>query len=213
VTTVYLDESGDLGFDLDKPGTSRSFLVTIIVCEDPDRMDKLVTKVFRGFSKTQVKHHHGVLHAYTEDPPTRRKLLGWLAQEPVSILVIHLDKTRVYTKMSEEKHLLYNYVVNILLGRLADHHLVRPGEPVRVVASQRETSPFLNANFAAYLTSNAVDEHGIDLVVEIKPASAEKGLQVVDCVSWGLYRKYESGDSSYADIIAGRIIEESSIYG
>ena len=91
------------------------------------------------------------------------------------------------------------------------HGIVSTKELVRVVASQRETSAVLNSNFKAYLTSNAVKQHGIKLNVEIKPVSAEKGLQVVDCVSWSIFRQYEYGDPTYATLVDGRIVEESGI--
>ena len=82
-----------------------------------------------------------------------------------------------------------------------------------MVASQRETSPFLNANFTTFLTSSAAENRGIDLKVEIRPSSADKGLQVVDFVSWGVFRKYEYGDPSYAQLISDRIVDESSFRG
>jgi len=211
--TVYLDESGDLGFDFSKSRTSRNFIVTILVCGDTRAMDKLVEKVFRGFTKAEVRHHHGVLHAHTEDDRTRRRVLGLVAREDANILVIRLDKIRVPLKLWDEKHILYNYVVNVLLSKLVDNGLASPGQTITVVASQRETSPFLNANFATYITSSAIAEHGINLNVKIAPPSAYKGLQVVDCVSWAVFRKHEYADSQFAQIVAGRIVEETIIYG
>ena len=192
MTTVFLDESGDLGFDFTKKRTSRYFVVSILVCDDPQPMNKLVRKVFHGFSKTDVKHHHGVLHAYSENDNTRRRILSLLVQSNVNILIIRLDKRRVFTQY-DEKHLLYNYVVNIVLDRLIRQGLVSAEETVHVVASQRETSHVLNTNFMSYLTSNVVERHGVSLDVQIKPPSAEKGLQVVDCLAWSFFRKYEYG--------------------
>ena len=211
MTTVFLDESGDLGFDFSKPRTSRYFLITILVCDDDKMMNRLVKKIFRGFSAVEIKHHHGTLHAYSENDHTRRKLLSLLCKEDVSILVIYLEKRRVPTALQDKKHIIYNYIVSALLGKLVEHGIVSTKELVRVVASQRETSAVLNSNFKAYLTSNAVKQHGIKLNVEIKPVSAEKGLQVVDCVSWSIFRKYEYGDPTYATLVDGRIVEESGI--
>ena len=33
VLYIYLDESGDLGFDFSKSGTTRKFVVTLLCCE------------------------------------------------------------------------------------------------------------------------------------------------------------------------------------
>ena len=211
MTTVFLDESGDLGFDLTKTRTSRNFVVAILVCSDVQPMDKLVRQVFRGFSKTDLKHHHGVLHAYSENETTRRKILSLLVENNVGILIIRLDKNRAFFQQNE-KHLLYNSIVNVILDRLISRGLVSANETVHVVASQRETSHVLNANFMSYLTSKAVEQHGVRLDVQIKPTSAEKGLQIVDCLSWSFFRKYEHNDSTYADLVASRVIEESSVF-
>jgi len=209
---VYLDESGDLGFNLDKPGTSQFFIVTFLVCGDAKVADRIAKKVLRSLSKTDLKHHHGALHAYSLRDSPRRRLLTFVAQEQVSVLVIRLDKRKVYTP-ADEKHFLYNYVVNVLLDRLITQDIVDEEDTIHVVASQRETNRALNDNFLAYLTRRAAERHGPRLTVEIRPAMAVKGLQVVDCLSWSFFRKYEHGDPTYADMVAGRVIEEYSIYG
>ena len=118
----------------------------------------------------------------------------------------------MYTPV-DEKHFLYNYVVNILLDRLVTRGGVHIDDTIHVVASQRETSRTLNDTFVAYLARRASERIGPRLTVDIQPAAAAKGLQIVDCLSWSLFRKYEYGDSSYADIIAAKVIEEYSIYG
>jgi hypothetical protein len=211
--TIYLDESGDLGFDLAKARTSRFFVVAALFCPDPKPVEKLIKKVFAGFTKTQIKARHGVFHTYREDRRTREKLLRLLEKTDVRVIVIRLDKNRVFTKMADEKHVLYNYVVNILLDRLINQRLAPLDEPVRLVASQRETSSFLNANFKSYIHEFAGRRPGVALDVVIAPTSAHKGLQVVDCVSYSFFAKYEHGDSSYADLIASRVVEETHVLG
>jgi hypothetical protein len=113
-TTVYLDESGDLGFDFAKAQTSRYFVVAALVCDNPQPVAKAVKKVFAGFSKTQVKRSHGVLHAYKEDEATRRKLLRFVAALNVEIVVMWLDKRRAFTNLKDDPHALYSYLVNAL---------------------------------------------------------------------------------------------------
>jgi len=189
-----------------------NFTVTILVCDEARTADKMVKKVLQGFSKTDLKHHHGVLHARSDDSATRRRLLTLVADADVSILVIRLDKRQVYTPV-DEKHLFYNYVVNVLLSRLVNQRLAKAGDTIQVVASQREASRALNDNFLAYVNGRAAKRCGPGLSVEVRPAATVKGLQVVDCLSWSFFRKYEHGDPSYADIVAGRVIEEYSIHG
>ncbi|MDR1187326.1 MAG: DUF3800 domain-containing protein [Bifidobacteriaceae bacterium] len=55
-TTVYLDESGDLGFDMSRGKTSRWFLVTALICSETKPVDKAVKKIFAGFTAHLAEH-------------------------------------------------------------------------------------------------------------------------------------------------------------
>ena len=40
---IFIDESGDLGFDFKKPGTSKKFTISLLVCEN-DQTHKAIKK-------------------------------------------------------------------------------------------------------------------------------------------------------------------------
>lgn len=207
-----MDESGDLGFDFTKSKTSAYFVVSFLFSTNPSSVEKIVKKIFAGFSKTEVRNHHGVLHAYKERPVTRVRLLQELQNKDVSVLTIRLNKKQVYTRLYDEKHVLYNYVVNILLDRMVRKKLVPLSGPIRFVASKRETNKYLNENFTDYLQNQTQINHGTQLRIEVKKPSEDRGLQAVDCVAWSYFRKYEHGDSSYADILLPITVEESKLF-
>ena len=202
---VYLDESGDLGFDLTKTATSRYFIVTAPVCSTAKPIDKAVKKIFSGFSKTEIKSHHGYLHAFREKPATRRKLLGMLADLDIGVVVLVLDKRRVFTGISDEPHVLYNSIVTALINRLVAQPGAAAPEPMRLIASQRETQSDLNHQFIDYLVEHVVTPPGVNLSIEIAHMSKQKGLQAVDLISWSYFRKYEYDDPAYAVLINQRL--------
>jgi arsenate reductase-like glutaredoxin family protein len=207
-----MDESGDLGFDFSKPKTSKYFVVTFLFANDKKPIEKLVKKIFAGFSKTEVKNHHGTLHAYKERPVTRLRLLKMLAEQKVHVLTIRLNKQNVYTKLKDEKHVLYNYVVNILLDRMIRKKLVPTKEKICFIASKRETNKFLNENFSQYLRQQTKQNHKLDIEIHIKTPSQEKGLQAVDCLAWSFFRKYEHEDESYAEVVKAKVVEENGLF-
>jgi len=211
---IFLDESGDLGFDFKKKKTSKFFVITFLFSRDKRILEKMVKNIFRGFSKLEVKNHHGVLHAYKETPRTRQKLLNRFREKGVSnVIVIYLNKKKVYTRLQDEKSVLYNYVTNILLDRVCTKKLIPIDEKISLIASRRETNKFLNQNFTAYLKSQVKNNHKLDMDIEIKSPTQEKSLQVVDMLSWSVFRKYEHGDESYYNLIKPDIIEENSLFG
>ena len=177
-----MDESGDLGFDFSKRGTSHYFLITFLFVGNKRPVEKCVMKVYAGLQK-KLQGLGRVLHAYHEKPVTRIRLLRCIADKDISIIVIALNKRKVYTRLQEEKSVLYNYVTNILLDRIFTKKLVRADGGVELIASKRETNRFLNENFRDYLQRQANDNHGIDLTVRIMTPSEEKTLQAVDFAS------------------------------
>lgn len=127
-------------------------------------------------------------------------------------MTIYLNKKKVYTKLKDEKAVLYNYVTNILLDRIYSKKVVAIKRAICLVASKRETNKFLNQNFKDYLNKQVSNKHNIKIEIQIKTPFEEKTLQAVDFVSWVIFRKYEHKDESYYNIISERIVEESPLF-
>ena len=208
---LFMDESGCLGFDFNKKKTSKYFVVTCLFTESKRPLEKIVKKVHGGLRK-QLRKHSGVLHCNKEKPVTRQRLLKLLSERDCAIMAIYLNKRKVYTRLQDEKHVLYNYVTNILLDRIFSKSFVPETEKITLIASKRETNKFLNDNFSSYLNQKVTNMHHIEFTVEIKTPAEEKSLQVVDFASWAIFRKYEYGDNNYYNIIKERVMEEKPLF-
>ncbi len=208
---IFLDESGDLGFDFKKRKTSKYFLITCLFTEKKEPIEKIVKKT-HGELRKKYKKKGGVLHAVKEQPVTRQRLLKRLSKEGSNITTIYLDKKKVFTHLKSEKATLYNYVANILLDRIYTRKLISTKNDIFLVAAKRETNKFLNENFKSYLNRQIKNRHQLELAVLIKEPSQEKALQAVDFASWSIFRKYEHGDESYYNIIENNIIEENPLF-
>lgn len=208
---IFLDESGDLGFN-PKKKNSQYFVVTILSTKNKNSIEKIVKNVHGSLRKKVKRLSGGILHAYKEKPVTRKRLLKKLAEKQCTIMTIYLNKSKVYTHLKEEKHVLYNYVTNILLDRIMTKRLVDLDGVVFLIAAKRETNKFLNNNFRDYLKKQIKDKHGIKIEVDIKASNEEKALQAVDFVSWAIFRKYELKDDIYYSLIKKKIIEENPLF-
>jgi hypothetical protein len=208
---IFLDESGDLGFDFDKKKTSRFFIVTCLFADNKRPIEKIVRKIHSELKK-KYKKRFGILHAVKEKPITRQRLLKRLSEKDCSIMIIYLNKKRVYTRLQEEKAILYNYVTNILLDRVYSKRLIPIDKKIEIIAAKRETNKFLNENFKNYLKNQIKNRHKVDITIQIKSPHQEKELQAVDFVSWAVFRKHEYGDDSYYNIIKNKIIEENPLF-
>ena len=206
-----MDESGCLGFDFNKKKTSKYFIVTFLFTSSKRPLEKAVRKVHGGLRK-KLRKHPGVLHCHKEKPATRKRLLKLIKEKDCSIMTIYLNKRKVYTRLQDEKHVLYNYVTNILLDRIFSRRFMPTINNITLIASKRETNKFLNENFSSYLNRQVTNMHNIKFTIDIKTPAEEKSLQVVDFVSWAIFRKYEYGDKSYYDLIKEKIMEENPLF-
>lgn len=208
MSLIYLDESGDLGFDFTKKGTSKFFILTFLFTENKKPIEKIIKKIHSGFKKSQ-KSKLTMLHAIKEKPVTRQRLLKQLALTECRIMTICLNKKNLSDKIKNDKSVLYNYGTNILLDRIYSKKIIKNLDNIILIASKRETNKYLNTNFKEYLKKNIEDKHGIKISIEIKTPAEEKILQVVDFVSWAIYRRYEKNDNNYYQIIKNKIVEEN----
>jgi len=206
-----MDESGDLGFN-PKKKNSKYFVITILAASNKRPIEKIVKTVHATLRKKIKRLSGGILHAFKEKPVTRKRLLRLISKKECMIMTIYLNKSKVYTKLREEKHVLYNYVTNILIDRIMTKRLMGKGSLVYLIAAKRETNKFLNENFKDYLEKQLKNSHGLQIKIEIKTPSEEKCLQAVDFVSWGIFRKYEKGDNLYYELIKNKIVEENPLF-
>lgn len=208
---LFMDESGCLGFDFTKKKTSKYFVITCLFVHSKRPFEKIVKKVHGSLSR-RIKRKVGVLHCTNEKPVTRQRLYKLVLEKECSIMTIYLNKQKVYTRLQDEKHVLYNYVTNILLDRILSRRVLSDRNQIVLVASKRETNRFLNDNFQDYLQREVNQGKGVKLQVQIKTPAEEKALQVVDFLSWAIFRKYEYGDESYYNLIKSKIAEENVLF-
>ena len=57
---IFMDESGDLGFDFRKSKTSKFFIVTFLFCEYKKPIEKIVKKIFSSFTKSEKRECYGL---------------------------------------------------------------------------------------------------------------------------------------------------------
>ena len=204
-----MDESGDLGFGGMR--NSKNFLITFFFCQNTRPFEKFVRKTFLSMPSSKIERHCGVLHACHEHPKTKMKLFSLLQEkEGFSVMVIRLNKAKVYTNLQNEKNVLYNYVTNILLDRIITKKYCNSKEPIHFIASQKDTNKYLNNVFAEYIASKAKDR--VILNLDVKSSASHKCLQIADFISWGIFQKYEHGDDTYYEMLKKFIVEDYMLF-
>jgi hypothetical protein len=93
MTHIYLDESGDLSFDFTKKGTSKFFIITVLISENKVALDRLIKKINLEVVRiSKGKSIPNMLHASKQSDRIRIKLLTELTSKDVQIDYICIDK-------------------------------------------------------------------------------------------------------------------------
>ena len=99
---IYLDESGDLGFDWTKKSTTPYFIITLLVCYDDDTKNKIRKAVKRTLNKLNYKKNKKRITHELKGTSTRVAIKNYFYQQLPhdgwNIYGAILNKKRVYIK-------------------------------------------------------------------------------------------------------------------
>jgi hypothetical protein len=195
---IYLDESGDLGFDYEGKKPSEKFVIALLVCND-----RKVARVFRKAVRRTIKNKLNPLKKKNQ----KQELKGTKTSIEVkqyffrlcpdsgwSIYAIALNKKRVYgnLKSAPGKKKLYNFLARFLLQHV---NLDDPGEAVTLVLDKSKNKNEIS-DFNNYIANqlDALLPLNVPLNIYHERSHENPGLQAIDLFCWGIFRKYEMYD-------------------
>ena len=200
---LYLDESGDLGFDFFSKNPSRYFTITILVVEGIEHNRALINAVKktcrRKLSKTQAQELKGSQTSIE----VKRYFYDLVDTIPFGIFSMTLNKKRVYTDLVQKKDRIYNFIARNVLDHIP---FDRADNRVELIIdrckSKREIVEF-NTYLANQLKGRIDPRVPLDIYHWISHETP--GLQAVDLFSWGIFRNYERGDCAWREVFAEKI--------
>ena len=208
---IYMDESGDLWFNRTKSRTSRFFIITFLIVKDDKIPNLVMKKAFNWMKHKNIKLKSWVFHAFSHLDSTIKKVLNIAIDYDISIMSLVLDKNKIYSLHTFEKHILYNIIVNKLLDAVINKNLLDSDHDIiHFSASRRETSKTLNEQFINYLKNRHIGQPNI--LFEIQTPHQSKWLQLVDTISFSMYQKYEHCNDDFYKIFAKKIRIEDEFF-
>lgn len=208
---AFLDESGGLSFDFTKGGTTRFFVVCLLVLpttEDYRRLTQAVERTIRNklHKGRAPKHPTHELKGTMIDLATKRYFFQQAQSASFSLYSLVLNKARVYEDLRREPERLYNFIARTLIERCP---FQQAKDRIILTLDRRKTIEEINA-FNQYLLVQLQGSLPLNVPIEIyhKHSWERKGLQAVDLFSWGLFRKYERGDMSWYQVFRNRLAVE-----
>jgi len=207
---IYLDESGDLGFDFKKQKTTRKFAITLLVCNS-ETVRKEFTKAVRRTLKNKLnrrkKNSRRIeeLKGIDTTLEIKRYFFKNIKNNNWSIYTLVLNKARVephlQTKIGKKK--LYNFLSRFLIEKL---DLSQARRNVDLVVDRCKNKEEVR-DFNQYLINQleALLPLHTDLNISHLTSQESAGLQAVDLFSWGIFRKCENDDTEWYNVYRHKV--------
>lgn len=213
---VYLDESGDLGWVLDKPyrhgGSSRFMTIAFVACpsEKKHLLRRIVVDVYRKTKtdpKTELKGSSMTVEAKCFFAERVRKLVSM--NPDIVIGAITVNKSKVQKHIREDGNKLYNYMI-----RLAVLPTIK-GEPyVNLIRDNKTVKVKSGNSLIDYLqTTLWFDIECSTKIIDIPSDSKKvKNLIFIDWMNNLVWGKYEDGNDKAYNILRNVIFSKKLFF-
>lgn len=203
---IFIDESGDLGFDFSR-GASSHFTITAIVINDRYTRDleKAVSRTIKNkinISKKKKKKSISELKGSGTDLAVKQYFWRQVEVIPFSLYSITINKERVYADLQRKSERLYNFLARMLIDQIpldsANNVLVH---------IDRSKGKHGRAEFNQYIQSNIESRISPSIPSRIyhMDSKESKGVQAADMFAWGFLRKYRNNDNLWRQLFDSKV--------
>ncbi|MFH1561926.1 MAG: DUF3800 domain-containing protein [Nitrospirota bacterium] len=207
---LYLDESGDLGFDFVNKKPSRFFTITILVVkgisDNREFIKSVKTTLRRKFNIKRVKAEE--LKGSKCPIEIKRYLYALIKNINFEIYSITLNKIRLYDKLRKDKERVYNYITRLVLDQIPFN---TADLRVEIIVDKSKTKRNI-FEFNQYIIISQIKSK-FDPLVPLNiyhfDSNDNFGLQSVDLFCWGIFRKYEKKDLEWFNIFKSKVRYDS----
>ncbi len=206
---LYLDESGDLGHYTDSPGASRYFVITVLeVTNDKGRkaIEKAVARTLKNKihqSRSYQTRSINELKATNTSLAVKQYFYRQIATIPFHLYTVILDKTRFGNHLQFNHNRIYRFITHLVIKALpletASTRATFVLDKRMGGVAMREFNELLRLQIESQIPPQ------IPLFIDHHNSNKTKPLQAVDLFSWGIYRKYEGGDTEWYDVFREKI--------
>lgn len=203
---LYLDESGDLGFDFVNKKPSKFFTITILAIEgisNNRRLINAVKKTIRRKLNSKSRKVQRELKGSSTTGEIKEYFYRQAHPLPFALFSLSLNKKKVYEQLTKEKSRVYNYVARLVLEKIRlENAKVRIELIVDKSKGKHEIKEF---NQYIFQQLEARISPKVPLDIHHWDSGQNKGIQAVDMFCWGFFQKYERQNKKWCNIFAPKI--------
>jgi uncharacterized protein DUF3800 len=208
---IYLDESGDLGFDWSKKSTTPYFIITLLVCYQNDTKNQIRKAVMRTLKQiNHKKNKKRIVHELKGTSTALNIKKFFYKQMPDNgweIFSVILNKRKVYNNLTtiQGKKKLYNFLSRFVIEKISFPETLKN---VRLIVDRCKNTVDERKDFNTYLENQLeASIPNLNVIADIFHESSHENyeLQAVDLFCWGIHRKITYEDLEWYSLFKEKI--------
>ncbi|MCX7120861.1 MAG: DUF3800 domain-containing protein [Gammaproteobacteria bacterium] len=210
---IYLDESGDLGFDFNNSKTSQYLVIALLVCYDDEASDNTMRAVRKTLKTKVSKNTHELKGSFLALPIKKyfldqmKKCSGWYLSAAIADKKSWLRNHRANHNHEPKKKVLYDEIAMSVFSQITD---IDTALYIDIVIDKSKNKDEINEFDAAVKAAiEARIGRKATLTIRHRSSHEELGLQAVDVFCSGLGRKYEKSDLTWYTEFSDKIQSET----
>lgn len=205
-TIIYIDESGDLGFNLDHKGTWKYLILTALVCDSFHTSQKIIHAI-KKVRYHENKRNKKALLSELKGSKTKLDLKryffkqlntvkGW---QLFSIIKNKNDQNNLYKDAISHNQFYNQSIIKLLQNIPFQNH------NTLIIDRSKNPKEIQRLNI---LIEDHFKNSSTFFTIKHDHSYIHAGLQAVDIFAWGIARKYEYNDINWYQIFKERITLE-----
>ena len=212
---LFLDESGDLGFDFVNKKPSKFFTITILVLSSTDANRKLIKAIKKTLSRKLNLKNKNKVHELKGSSTTmeiKKYFYEQVKNIEFSICSITLNKKRLYQNLVKDKDRVYNFIARQVIDRIP----LEKGEmrTVELIVDKSKGKPEIE-NFNSYIRTQLKTKIDPSIPINIyhRKSHEDSGLQACDMFCYGIFSAHENNKEEWRDIFKSKILFDQIYLG
>ncbi|MBS0156801.1 MAG: DUF3800 domain-containing protein [Nitrospira sp.] len=200
---LYVDESGDLGFDFFAKSPSKYFTVCLLLVRGNEHNRTILSAVRHTIRRKLPQRNDAELKGTKTSLEVKHYFYRLVKNTPFEIFALTLNKRRVYEDLQGNKDRLYNWFARLVLDQVP----LQEATTRIYLTMDRCKSTREIAEFNQYIIRQVQGRIDPRIPLDIAHTSSHehRGLQAVDLFSWGIFRGYEGRDQEWKRLFADKI--------
>jgi hypothetical protein len=205
---LYLDESGDLGFDFVNKKPSKFFTIAVLATSSPETNQAFkwaVKRTLRHKLKPTAKDGSLAEELKASSTLPAKKEYAWrqIADCRFAIYAVTLNKRRVFSKLAADKERTYNFVARQVVDQIP---FEKATGHVQLIVDRRKSRHEI-AEFNQYIAQQLQGRIDPSLSLDFVHGDSKDwpGIQFADLFAWGIFRKYERGEETWWNVYKEKV--------